>query len=89
LTGGNRRRGIELPELNIIGIVKNADLVGRRGKAILISVRYASTEQVAASEPRALTKLGLDNNHWTMRIKGIGSGYWRIVGEVEDLVDKA
>jgi hypothetical protein len=24
-----------------------------------------------------------------MRVKGIGSGYWRVVGEVEDLLDKA
>jgi hypothetical protein len=24
-----------------------------------------------------------------MRVKGIGSGYWRVVGEVEELVDKA
>jgi hypothetical protein len=45
--------------------------------------------KIAAGEPRALTTLGLDKNHWTMRVKGIGSGYWRIVGEVEDLVDKS
>jgi hypothetical protein len=24
-----------------------------------------------------------------MRVKGIGFGYWRVVGEVEELVDKA
>jgi hypothetical protein len=24
-----------------------------------------------------------------MRVKGIGSGYWRVVGEVEELVNKA
>jgi hypothetical protein len=36
-----------------------------------------------------LTKLGLDKNHWTMRVKGIGSGYWRVVGELDELVDKA
>jgi len=42
-----------------------------------------------ASEPKALTKLGLDKNHWTSRVKGIGSGYWRFVGEWQDLVEKA
>ena len=45
--------------------------------------------QIAASEPKALTKLGLDKNNWTTRVKGIGSGYWRVVGGLEDLIDKA
>ncbi len=46
--------------------------------------------KIAASEPKALTKLRLDNDHhWTTRVKGIGSGYWRVVGELEELVDKA
>ena len=34
--------------------------------------------KIEASEPKALTKLGLDKNHWTRRVKGIGSGpKWR------------
>jgi hypothetical protein len=37
--------------------------------------------KIEASEPKALTKLGLDKNHWTTRVKGIGSGYWRVMGE--------
>ena len=45
--------------------------------------------RIESSEPKALTKLGLDKGHWTTRIKGIGSGYWRVVGELEELVDKA
>ncbi len=24
-----------------------------------------------------------------MRVKGIGSGYWRVVGELDELIDKA
>jgi hypothetical protein len=28
-------------------------------------------------------------NHWTNRVKDIGSGYWRVVGEVDELIDKA
>jgi hypothetical protein len=31
----------------------------------------------------------LDNKHWTNRVKGIGSGYWRVPGEVDELIDKA
>ena len=35
---------------------------------------------IGAHEPPALRKLGLDMRHWTMQVKGIGSGYWRAVG---------
>ena len=45
--------------------------------------------KIEACEPKALTKLGLDKNHWTTRVKGIGSGYWRVVGELEELIEKA
>jgi hypothetical protein len=31
----------------------------------------------------------LDTNHWTTRVKGIGPNYWRVVGEVDELIDKA
>ena len=30
---------------------------------------------IGAHEPPALRKLGLDMQHWTMKVKGIGSGY--------------
>jgi hypothetical protein len=45
--------------------------------------------KIADDEPKALVKLGLDKSHWTMRVKGIGSGYWRVVGELEELIEKA
>ena len=44
---------------------------------------------VKQTEPRALTKLGLDPNHWTSKVKGIGKSYWRLVAEVEDLIELA
>ena len=44
---------------------------------------------VKQTEPRALTKLGLDPNHWTSKVKGIGISYWRVVAEVEDLIELA
>ena len=44
---------------------------------------------IKADEPPALRKLGLDKNHWTMKVKGVGSHYWRIVGSLEELLEKA
>ena len=44
---------------------------------------------IGAHEPPALRKLGPDMNHWTMQVKGIGSGYWRAVGTAEELIEKA
>ena len=38
--------------------------------------------KIEASELKALSKLRLDKNHWARRVKGIGSGYWRVVGEL-------
>ena len=40
---------------------------------------------IAMVEPPALRKLGLDAEHWTMKV----SGYWRAVGTVEELKQKA
>jgi hypothetical protein len=45
--------------------------------------------RIAEIEPRTLTKLGLNQHHWTNRVKGISGGHWRAVGEVEELIDKA
>ena len=45
--------------------------------------------KIAAQEPPALRKLGLDAGHWTIKVKGIGSGYWRAVGTAEELIQKA
>ena len=44
---------------------------------------------IKQTQPRALTKLGLDPNHWTSKVKGIGKSYWRLVAEVEDLIELA
>ena len=40
-------------------------------------------------KPKGLRKLRLDKNHWTMKVKAVGSRYWRVVGELEELIDKA
>jgi hypothetical protein len=31
----------------------------------------------------------LDPDHWTSKVKGIGSKYWRVIGTVEEMLDKA
>ena len=44
---------------------------------------------IKIDEPPALRKLGLDKDHWTMKVKGVGSAYWRVVGSLEELLEKA
>ena len=44
---------------------------------------------IKADEPKALRRLGLDKDHWTMKVKGVGSSYWRVVGSLEELIEKA
>ena len=69
-------------------LLTNADyleLVDFTGRLIHPGKRGAIKE----SEPKALTKLGIDARHWSARVKGIGNGYWRVVAEVEDLIDLA
>ncbi len=61
------------------------DLVDFTGREIHVGKR----SKIEATEARALRKLGLDKDHWTTRVKGIGSGYWRVVGELEALIDNA
>ena len=42
-----------------------------------------------ARKPSELRKLGLDQDHWTMKVKGRRSNYWRIVGSLDELLEKA
>jgi REP element-mobilizing transposase RayT len=75
-------RSFNMPAITELDYIELVDFTGRQwhgGKKGIIE----------ASEPRALTKLGLDKNRWTNRVRGIGSGYWRVVGEVDELIDKA
>jgi hypothetical protein len=61
------------------------DLVDFTGRQI----RPGKRGRIPAKEPPALRRLGLDTKHWTGQVKGIGSGYWRIVGSVESLIERA
>jgi REP element-mobilizing transposase RayT len=75
-------RSLNMPAITEADYIELVDFTGRQWHA-------GKKGRIEASEPRALTKLGLDKNLWTNRVKGIGSGYWRVVGEVEELIDKA
>jgi len=61
------------------------DFVDHNGRILHPGKRGA----IGAHKPPALRKLGLDLRHWTMQVKGIGSGYWRAVGTMEQLMEKA
>ena len=75
-------RSFNLPNISAADYIELVDFTGHE-------LHPGKRGKIAASEPKALTKLGLDKNHWTTRVKGIGSGYWRVVGELEELIDKA
>lgn len=44
---------------------------------------------LAHNAPSALAKLDANSERWASRVKGIGSGYWRLVGNAEDLAEAA
>jgi hypothetical protein len=75
-------RSFNMPAITEADYIELVDFTGRQwhvGKKGIIE----------PSEPRAPIMLGLDKSHWTNRVRGIGSGNWRVVGEVDELIDKA
>jgi hypothetical protein len=76
-TGQCRRRlqgpgpvlGGSLPPIAVADYVALVDFTGRR-------MHPRKRGRIAETEPPALRRLGLDAGHWTMQVKGIGSGYW-------------
>jgi len=52
-------------------------------------IREGKRGHIAETEPPALRRLALDPTHWTGQVKGVGCGYWRIVGSVEALIARA
>jgi len=72
----------QLPKLSAAEYIEFVDQTGR-------IMHPGKRGMIGAHEPPALRKLGLDMRHWTMQVKGIGSGYWRAVGTAEELMEKA
>ena len=75
-------RSFNLPDISAANHTELVDFTGRE-------LHSGKRGRIEATEPKALRKLGLDKNHWTTRVKGIGSRYWRVVGELKELIDKA
>ena len=48
----------------------------------------AGKHAMAQDAPRALARYD-DPERWAVRVKAMGSGYWRVVGEAQDLVEAA
>jgi len=48
---------------------------------------------IKESEPQAINKLGLNPEHWAHRVQGfaegIGAKWFRVIGELEDMIEKA
>jgi REP element-mobilizing transposase RayT len=61
------------------------ELVDATGRMIVPGKRGA----IHKAEPTALTKLGLNPNHWSAKVKGVGSGYRRVIAGLEDLTELA
>jgi hypothetical protein len=45
--------------------------------------------KIEASVPSALARLGVATRRWAHDVKGVGNGYWRVVGSAQELIDKA
>ena len=56
-------RSFNLPGIPEADYIELVDFTGRE-------LHPGKRGKIAASEPKALTKLGLDKNHWTTRVKG-------------------
>jgi hypothetical protein len=61
------------------------ELVEWTGKQVRSDKRGA----IAKHAPPVLKQLHLSEKRWTTQVKGIGSRFWRVVGDVEDLLEAA
>jgi REP element-mobilizing transposase RayT len=44
---------------------------------------------IPKNAPNALNKTGCRAKHWPTQVKAVGSGYWRMIGTTEQLMEKA
>ncbi len=52
-------------------------------------VRPDKKGAIPKNTPSALTKTGCTARHWPTQVKAVGSGYWRMIGSAEQLIEKA
>ncbi len=76
----------------------NAEFKGRFGTDSALRAGFYDTGRqvrkdkrgaIPAQEPPALKKLSLSPDHWTRQVKGVGSGFWRVVGAADAVEEKA
>ena len=77
--------GVAAPTMPPITVGEYINLVDDTGR----QVRKDKPGAISGAEPRALNKLGISADHWTRKVKGVGSGFWRVVGTVDDIQEKA
>jgi hypothetical protein len=68
--------------VGLLGYIELADWTGRM-------VRGGKRGVITATAPAALARLGLVADQWERQVLGIESRYWRAVGAVDALLDKA
>lgn len=52
-------------------------------------VRPDKKGAIPKNAPSALTKTGCTEKHWPTQVKAVGSTYWRMIGNADQLMDKA
>ncbi len=52
-------------------------------------VRPDMNGAIPKQAPAALHKTGCTATHWPTQVKAVGSGYWRMIGTTEQLMEKA
>jgi REP element-mobilizing transposase RayT len=77
--------GVAASTMPPIKVAEYIELVDDTGRQIRKDKRGA----IPTYEPRALKKLRLSPDHWTRKVKGVGSGFWRVVGTLEAIEEKA
>jgi hypothetical protein len=43
----------------------------------------------SAEERWVSAEFNLKATHWAHKVKGVGSAYWRVIGSVEEMIEKA
>ncbi|MBL8297264.1 MAG: hypothetical protein JNN30_02845, partial [Rhodanobacteraceae bacterium] len=52
-------------------------------------LRDGHSGTISEAAPGIVEQIEKDASRWPVRVKAIGSRYWRVVGETQDLVDTA
>ena len=68
-----------------VRLIDYIELVEWTGKQVRADKRGAIPKQA----PSVLSHLHINEKRWTTQVKGIGSTYWRVIGDVDDLLEKA